>query len=185
MRVALKAALLCVSIQGCSGEDVGGNVAAADGAMAIAAAPPQPLSLFALEMKAKALYAERVASRERAASMSAAAKKALSAYLLDPFSVQLQGLRAGRAGAICGKYNAKNRLGAYTGFKDFVVGKDKQKVFISSNNDGVKTELYGSFSEAYLNACASKQEKLGHAYAVTPNYEPDDAATSYDPFEGV
>ena len=78
--------------------------------------------------------------------------------LFDPFSARFVNVRAGRTGAICGQYNARNRYGAYVGFKDFVVGQDGQTLYTSQHNDGVRSELFTSFAEAYLNACATSSE---------------------------
>ena len=69
---------------------------------------------------------------------------------------------------MCGKYNAKNRLGAYTGFRDFVLSRDEKTLFFSERNDGIAVELYGSFAEAYLNVCASAKEAKAHAEATRP-----------------
>ena len=45
---------------------------------------------------------------------------ALSRIVPDPFSVQLLNLKENSAGLLCGRLNAKNALGAYTGFRPFV-----------------------------------------------------------------
>ena len=96
----------------------------------------------------------------------------MEAYLFDPFTARFRGLRTGRGGALCGEVNAKNRMGAYVGFKDFVIGRDRSTVYLSSYNDGVESQMYGSFAEAYVNACATKAEE--NAYRLATNYyEPD------------
>lgn len=50
-----------------------------------------------------------------------AAKSAVSDQLLDPRSAQFQHVRS-NDGRVCGQVNAKNRLGSYVGFEDFLVG---------------------------------------------------------------
>lgn len=82
-------------------------------------------------------------------------------------------MRAGRGGTICGKVNAKNRYGAYVGFKDFVVDKDGWPE-ISEHNNGVGSELFTSFAAAYLAGCATKEEQLAFAAATTPSYSSDE-----------
>lgn len=50
------------------------------------------------------------------------AKNAILAVLKDPGSAQFQDLRGADMGgnySLCGKVNAKNAMGGYTGFKDF------------------------------------------------------------------
>ena len=50
-----------------------------------------------------------------------AARTPLVSSLTDPQSVQFRNERAvTRAGAICGEFNAKNKLGGYVGFRRFI-----------------------------------------------------------------
>lgn len=139
--------------------------------------------LSGLEQRAKAEFDKQAAEAEKANRMLATVTKAMETFLFDPGSAQYRQVRAGRGGAICGKYNAKNRLGAYVGFKDFVVSKDKTNVFFSQHNDGVRSELYGSFAEAYLNVCANSEEKKRHAAAAAPADYLEDAPS--DPFSDI
>jgi hypothetical protein len=90
--------------------------------------------------------------------LTAKVRRAMEHYLFDPFSAQYRTIRSGRGGAVCGEYNAKNRLGAYTGFRDFVLSRDGRTIYASSYNDGVRNERYSSFAEAYINACATAAE---------------------------
>lgn len=53
---------------------------------------------------------------------------ALSLIVPDPFSVQLIGLKENQAGLMCGRFNAKNALGAYTGFRPFVFDPETGKL---------------------------------------------------------
>lgn len=89
-------------------------------------------------------------------------------YLFDPASAQYRNLRAGRQGAVCGRYNAKNRYGAYVGFKDFVLLKDNKTLYASERNDGVEVEVFGAFADAYIRLCADKDERVRHAEATAP-----------------
>lgn len=60
------------------------------------------------------------------------AKKAASAGLIDPYSVRFEELRVVKRDSsdgtayVCGTFNAKNRLGAYTGAKPFLFVDSKK-----------------------------------------------------------
>lgn len=127
----------------------------------------QPLALSAFERSAVSTV-QRARSEQAARDLEAKAKRAMQAYLFDPFSARFRNLRAGGGGAVCGQYNAKNRLGAYVGFRDFVVSRDGRQLWTSSYNDGVRSEMYGGFAEAYVNACASRAEATAHRAATQP-----------------
>lgn len=141
------------------------------------AEPVKRLRLTALESRAKASLEARARTELQTSQLEARAKKAMEAYLFDPFSARFRTLSAGRGGAVCGEYNAKNRLNAYTGFKDFVVSRDGKTIYASQYNDGVDTEMYTSFAEAYLNACATQAEvaeyRLAYA-ALNPSIEDEE-----------
>lgn len=139
-----------------------------------------PPVLTALEREAKQRLDSKREESRKADQMKARVQKAMATYLFDPGSAQFMALRAGRKGAVCGKYNAKNRYGAYTGYKDFVLSKDGETIFGSENNDGVRTALYGSFAEAYLNVCATEKETKAHSRATEANFDVE--PVSDDPF---
>lgn len=135
-----------------------------------AVAPPvEPHPLSALERSSQSGL-RKARNEQLAESLEARAKNALEADLFDPFSVQFRNLRAGRRGAICGQYNAKNRMGAYVGFRDFVVGRDGRTVYTSSYNDGIRSEWYSSFADAYLNVCATSAEARQYRAATSYDY---------------
>jgi hypothetical protein len=141
------------------------------------------LSLTPLELTAKAALDKQMSAKAAVAALEKRVKPAMDVYLLDPFSAQYRQLRAGKGGAVCGQVNAKNRLGAYVGFKDFVLGRDGSTLYVSKSSDGVRTEIYSSFADAYVNACASKQEQQRHAALVMadedyyyPDYTPVESA---------
>lgn len=162
----------------------------------VARAPPPsaPTELTALEIESRqAVDTKR--NERRLREMEARARRALEAELFDPFSARFRNVRAGRNGAICGQYNAKNRLGAYVGFRDFVVGRDGRTIYASQSNNGVRSEFYSSFAEAYLNVCATSAESAQYRRTTgianpaalrvpQPSYEPDysegNSAESYD-----
>lgn len=48
------------------------------------------------------------------------AKKEIESTLIDPSSVQYRNIVAYSEDAVCGEFNAKNRMGGYVGFKPFV-----------------------------------------------------------------
>jgi len=126
------------------------------------AAPQRPVTppadLSALEIKSFAIYdGQRKATQEQE-QLLGATKKAMASILFDPFSAHYQKLRAGRNGAICGEVNGKNRMGAYIGFKDFVIPRDRSTAHISEAAGGFTGELYSAFTSAYIASCANQQE---------------------------
>lgn len=48
------------------------------------------------------------------------AKEAIKEKLLDPSSVEYKNLVSYSEGVVCGEFNAKNTMGGYVGFKDFI-----------------------------------------------------------------
>ncbi|HEY0414566.1 MAG TPA: hypothetical protein VGD66_15640 [Allosphingosinicella sp.] len=131
--------------------------------------PPSSLSeLSPLELRAKALRDEQEKSAKEENQALSRARKVLAQYLFDPFSAQYQRVRLGRKGAVCGQYNGKNRYGAYTGFKDFVVPKDADVVYASTSNDGLESEPSDTFAIAWLEYCASNTEARAWAAAHAP-----------------
>ncbi|HEY0012385.1 MAG TPA: hypothetical protein VGB79_05975 [Allosphingosinicella sp.] len=134
---------------------------------AAAAATIEPIALTAFERRGAATIARARAQRQ-ARDLEAKAKRALETYLFDPFSLRLRNLRSGRGGSVCGEVNAKNRMGAYVGFKDFVVGRDGRTIWMSNSNDGLASDLFSSFAEAYANACASAADTRRYREAHRP-----------------
>jgi hypothetical protein len=67
--------------------------------------------------------------------VAAAAMKAVMAKLVDPYSAQFEALRPWEtdAGSICGRVNAKNRLGGYDGFRPFRYIINQDEAFIHAN----------------------------------------------------
>lgn len=144
--------------------------------------PAPILELTSIEREARSSLDQERRAAEKASKLKASVKKAMTTSLFDPGSAQYMSLRAGRSDAVCGKVNAKNRYGAYVGYKDFVLSKDGETVYISTSNDALRSDLYGSFAEAYLNACATKREAAAHAETTKPlDYEAP--VESQDPFE--
>lgn len=129
-----------------------------------------------MELTAKAALDKRVREQRALQALEKRVKTAMETYLLDPFSAQYRTLRSGRNGAVCGQVNGKNRFGNYVGFRDFVLGRDGKTIFMSNGSDGVSTELYSSFAEAYVNVCASRAQIARHKAATAPSqyYEDDD-----------
>lgn len=144
--------LLLLTAVGCRRADQEANAAAPQRP----AAPPADLST--LEIKSLAIYdGQRKATQEQE-QLLGATKKAMASSLFDPFSAHYQKVRAGRNGAICGEVNGKNRMGAYIGFKDFVIPRDRSTVYINEAAGGFTSELYSAFTTAYVASCANQQE---------------------------
>lgn len=116
------------------------------------------LGVSPMEQQARAIILKAAKERSEHEELRSKAHKAMQQYLFDPSSAQYLSLRAGRDGAVCGKVNAKNRYGAYVGFKDFVVQRSGN-LEISESNNGLAGEPYGPFANAYLAGCASQTEK--------------------------
>lgn len=145
--------LLLLPLAACSRGDGQANATALQ-----AAAAPPPSDLSPLETKALAVFDAQKKAEHANEQLLAATKKTMAAYLFDPFSAHYRKLRAGRNGAICGQYNAKNRMGAYTGFRDFVIPRDRSTVYYSESSGGLTSDLYSAFSTAYVGSCATQAE---------------------------
>lgn len=75
------------------------------------------------------------------------AKRSLESSLVDPSSVQYQDVRRYTDGTVCGKYNAKNSMGGYTGFETFIYW-DKGLITRSHVADNI------------VNLCSDDQHKV-------------------------
>lgn len=53
------------------------------------------------------------------------AKQLIERTLVDPMSVQYREVKSYGDGTVCGEFNAKNRMGGYTGFGSFVYFRGK------------------------------------------------------------
>jgi hypothetical protein len=101
---------------------------------------------------------------------TAIAQSIIKAQLIDPYSVKFEGVvekagvdRAGKATRlVCGTYNAKNRLGGYTGAKSFVYPASKEAVFTSS---GERLEKSGSREnlDDHTNVSGNDLDSLGRS----------------------
>jgi hypothetical protein len=139
---------------------------------------PRLLALSKLEGEADSSL-QKAQQEEQQKALQGRAKSAMEAYLFDPFSARFRNLRTGRGGALCGEVNAKNRMGAYVGFKDFVIGKDRSTVYMSNYSDGVRSEMHSSFADAYVNVCANDAEVK--AYRLATNYYESDYSVPTTP----
>lgn len=128
----------------------------------------EPLRLSRIEGEGRLMLRKEVEQELALEKMQSKVSAAMTRYLYDPHSAQYSHIRAGQGGSICGKVNGKNRYGAYVGFKDFVLRNDGETLNVSDYNDGVRTAVYGSFAEAYLDACASAEERQEHSRATAP-----------------
>jgi hypothetical protein len=101
--------------------------------------------------------------------------------LFDPFSAHYQKVHSGRNGTICGQVNGKNRMGAYIGFKDFVIPRDRSTAYISEAAGGFTSEIYSAFASAYIGSCANQQEVRLYNLLTAPNPVASPAATDDAP----
>lgn len=148
------------------------------GMNAEAAAPEPPAPLSTLELAAKGAFDSSAQAQARSAKILADTKKVMGQFLFDPFSAHYQRLRYGANGGICGAYNAKNRLGAYTGFKDFVIPADRSAVYTSTSEYDPWIDVTSTYASAYFAYCATKAELQRYRALLTPaqpvEQEPDD-----------
>lgn len=127
--------------------------------------------------------------REAMATALSRVKEVMEQYLFDPSSATYKGIKLGKGSSICGQYNAKNRYGAYVGYKDFVVTGDKTLV-ASDTNGGIESSSNPEYVQAYLDSCATKAQIAAYgASSAAPsadaeyNYEPANDASSVDDFD--
>lgn len=120
--------------------------------------PEAVLQLSGLESQAINLISKMRDEKQANKTAQEMVKKAMMAVLYDPNSAQYSSIKKGQNGAICGKLNAKNRYGAYVGFKDFVV-TGSGAAYLSSYDDGLRSDTGSYFARAYLNFCASAAER--------------------------
>ncbi len=174
----MRITLTCLSIllAGCGTRGEDSNKAAAT-------VPALTLAVTPLELTAKAALDKRDKDRQVINALEKRVKSAMEVALIDPFSAQYRTLRSGRNGAICGQVNGKNRMGAYVGFRDFVLGKDGKTVWFSQQSDGVETELYSGFAEAFVSACASRVQVARYRAATAP--DPYYGGYDSDPVRGA
>ena len=102
-----------------------------------------------------------------------AAKKIIESSLVDPESVQYRDVRRYTDGTVCGHYNAKNRMGGYTGFEPFIYWK--QGLIIRSR---VVDNMTNLCSEEH-----HKVEVIGEHFSV--DFRPSKAAKKKDASVGV
>jgi hypothetical protein len=162
--------IACLALPGCGPKDTLRNEETAD-----QTTPKPELALTPAQTEMEKLLQKRETDRKAAETATQIAKKAMARVLFDPVSVIYLDLRPGKNGSACGKVNAKNRMGAYVGYKDFVVDKDGN-VEMSSYNDGIGSETYTTFAQAYLALCASAEERQAYearttVRSTTPEYD--------------
>ncbi|WP_242186131.1 hypothetical protein [Sphingomonas sp. CARO-RG-8B-R24-01] len=108
------------------------------------------------------------------------ATSAFSSRLTDPLSLQLRSVRKSEtnAGAICGEFNSKNRMGGYVGFKPFAVAGDDKLVMLdgeaSVDDVAAFTELCGTAEQRQELALkrANGVERVHPTDAPTPSDAP-------------
>lgn len=163
-----------LALSACSNEDALG--AGQDNAL-VATAHPK-LQLTAAQIEARRILVKEDEEQRAQEEMQKIASAAMADTLFDPASAQYRALQKGRDGAICGKVNAKNRYGAYVGFRDFVVPKSRKTVYVSEHNDRIETEKASLFTIAFVLACATKEEEA--AYTSTLSVGSSDSSAAAD-----
>lgn len=89
------------------------------------------------------LLAGTEASAQSVTEMTVAARRILADRLVEPGSLQLRNLRAKQVNSggasltiLCGEYNAKNRMGGYTGFTAFAYEADRYGAVVTLSMGG-------------------------------------------------
>ena len=135
------------------------------------------VGLTMLEVTGQKLLQAETKKLQDSSSTSETVKAAMRGVLFDPRSAEYENVRRGREGSICGKINGKNRMGAYIGYKDFVVTSTKE-VLISTTNDGIAFSGSTPFAVAYAKACASTAEAKSFYASNAPEEESEPSAPS-------
>ena len=107
-----------------------------------------------------------------AANLEARARDVLSDHLYDAESARFRGLAAidsyekdGKSERIiCGQVNAKNRLGAYIGFRNFIVSRDarfgvvdpQSKIIQADTDEEIDEKAYQDGFNAVWPSCAKR-----------------------------
>lgn len=157
--------VLLLALSTCSGSE---DVLSSNGQDSRGSGTKVQLAISPLELEARSIIQKAASDRKEQAELRSRAKKAMEDVLFDPASAQYSSVRAGSNGAVCGKVNAKNRYGAYVGFKHFVVSPEGQ-VEISTYGDGLRSEPYSSFAAAYVERCATPTERKWYKESTSPS----------------
>ena len=176
-RLLLVAVSACL-IGACQSEDALEDDSSVNDFVNSAVALPPP-ALVGSEAAIIQELAKLAQGKEDLARAKVLATTALQKVLFDPSSVQFLSIRMGRNGAVCGKYNAKNRFGAYVGFRDFVVTKDGDPV-TSDSNDGLASVPRNYFAAAYLIACANAKERSDYLNLTEPEPAESEPVPQWD-----
>lgn len=83
------------------------------------------------------------------------AKRLVEADLVDPGSVQYREVRQFKDGTVCGQFNAKNRMGGYSGFEWFAVYQGKL----------VPNRLY------HIALCSDSADKISDIKRIVPTFK--------------
>ena len=150
------------------------------GAEREAAAPPSGASPAGRESSSKASPAEQ------AAQIQQRAERALAAILADPAGARYSDLRAGAAGALCGRVEDRQAGGRSDGSRPFVVTPEGVAV-LSATAEVMFTDPEDLFPDFYIRWCASPDElrRIGPRIAAAPLPETVPAEVLTGPTEGA
>lgn len=156
MKTAYSAPLVAIGatyLAACGNDDQLSNKIATP----VASSPLKELFLTPMQSEGIQYIASYDTAKKDSDKALALVKTAMESYLFDPVTAQYSYVKRGRGGAVCGRFNAKNRYGAYIGFRDFVLTSDGR--IVSSNTvGGISASSDSSYIQAYLDACATKTE---------------------------
>ena len=150
------------------------------GAEREAAAPPSGASPAGRESSSEASPAEQ------AAQIQQRAERALAAILADPAGARYSDLRAGAAGALCGRVEDRQAGGRSDGSRPFVVTPEGVAV-LSATAEVMFADPEDLFPDFYIRWCASPDElrRIGPRIAAAPLPETVPAEVLTDATDGA
>lgn len=103
-------------------------------------------------------------SAQNSAAMEREVRALLGSRLVDPGSLQLRNLRTVEGPALCGEFNAKNRMGGYNGYERFIfdpkIGRFQMIGGYYSNNGDLDYQTWSNDVGKRLRAGSSAAEEV-------------------------
>jgi hypothetical protein len=98
-------------------------------------------------------------------SSVAKARDAVKDQLIDPQSAQFRNEVLTETGRVCGEVNAKNRMGGYTGFKNYWVSFNPNNAIVS-NGPPDFAEFYRDVKNDFMSKSAVEKITLSCSFAL-------------------
>lgn len=130
---------------------------------------------FLKSMLALGTIASMPVSAQTGATMEREVRALLEARLVDPGSLQLRNLKTVDGPALCGEFNAKNRMGGYNGFELFIydpkIGRFQMIAGYYSDNGDLDYQEWANETSKRLRAGSSAAEELRKLEEMTDEME--------------